>query len=153
MSNYDRQQKYWELSGFLDTMDYRRKENPDLCKDDLINKYLDDRDAEAKAWANIAAYEADIKRCNDRLFRAIKKVKGRTFYTHLCYMTEDISLSDKMQIIHAPQGTHRKENEFGRSITESWGYQRATNLEGDSFAGYFCIKLKPNKYLKISYSC
>lgn len=148
----ERQRKYWELSSFIHHLDYMRYNHKDASPNEIINKYLDNKEYEAKAWKEVADWEAECYRRNQRLLRAIKSVKGKTFHKYLVQIIKDCDrVTDQMQIVNEPRG-NQQEAECGRTIKWIWVDQWSVGTEGDSFEGYICVELKPGKYLQFSYS-
>lgn len=149
----ERQRKYWELSSFYNHIKFMQEHHPDACPNEIINKFIDNREQEAKVWEDLAKYEEEVWRHNQRLLRAVKKVKGRTFHKYLLSIIESCDrVKDKLEIDKEPNGDWQKETDCGRTIKEVWVDQWATGTEGDSWDGYLWVQLKANKYLKISYS-
>lgn len=150
--NEDRQRRYWNLSAFYNHVKYMEEHHPAACINEIINKYLDNQDYEAKVWQEIADYDEEVWRHNQRLLRAIKGVKGKTFHKYLLEIIKSCDrLRDKMEIDSQPNGTWNDEK-YGRTIKGIWVDQWSVGMEGDSFEGYLWVQLKENKYLKISYS-
>lgn len=150
---YDRDSQYHKLSAFLGHVDWERENNPDIRNGDIINKYLDNEEQVSQMWNELAKHENAVFAYNQRLLKAIRKVKGRTFYKHLCSLLEDLRTDEKMELVNEPTGTFQTENDFGRSITGTWVDQWSVGMEGDSFEGVMCVPIRPGKYLKLKYSC
>ncbi len=148
-----RQRKYWELSSFYNHVKFMQEHHPQVCADEIINKFIDNQEYEAKAWKQLVDYEAEVWRSNERLLKVIKKVKGPTFHKHLLSIIKSLDrVDDKMTIEKEPAGEWQEETDCGRTIKEVWVDQWATGIEGDSWGGYLWVKLKENKFLKIGYS-
>lgn len=100
-------------------------------------------------------YEDEIEASNQRLLKAILKVKGELFYEWLLLFIEDMSPDGKFSIAKAPEGnkqrTGNERSVFGK-IKEYWVNQWSVGDSGDSFAGILFIQLKENKYLAMPYS-
>jgi hypothetical protein len=150
----ERKKKYIELSGFLGFVECSNQyDNPIPSRFELINRYLDQEEAYAKHWKEMADYDNECYRSNQRLLKAIKRIKGRVFYKHLLQLIKDCDrVYEKMCIVKEPGGEWQKETDYGRSITGVWVDQWSTGTEGDSFDGYVWVQLKPNKYLQFRYS-
>lgn len=147
----NREHRYWEISGIIDLWDWRKKENPDLTKHEFITGYLDDKQAEEDCWRSLAEYENECDRKNKRLLRAIKSVKGRTFFNHIMdIIVESEGIDGLAEIVREPVGTFQEER-HGRHIGGIWVHQWSVGMEGDSFEGYVCVKIKPGRYLKFPY--
>lgn len=95
---------------------------------------------------------AEEARKNNRLLRAIKSVKGKTFYR---YLLEIIEQSEGIRglavIVRQPVGEFQKER-YGRQIKGIWVEQWSVGMEGDSWNGHVCVPLGNDKYFKFSYS-
>jgi hypothetical protein len=147
----DRDQKYSEISQILDSWEWQSKHNPELTKNDFINSYLDNRQAEEDWWRALSEYENECDRKNKRLLRAIKSVKGRTFYNHIMdIIVESEGIDGLAEIVREPVGAFQEER-YGRHIGGIWVLQWSVGLEGDSFEGYVCVEIKPGRYLKFPY--
>lgn len=148
----ERQRKYWELSSFYNHVKFMQEHHPDACPNEIINKFIDNQEFEADAYRQVAEWEAEVWRHNQRLLRAIKKVKGGTFHKYLIEIIKSCDrVIDKMWIENEPIGNWQEER-YGRTIKGIWLDQWNTGTEGDSFSGYVWVQLKENKFLKISYS-
>lgn len=148
----ERRSRYYYLSEFYDHIKYSQEERPEVCKADLIDQFLNNEDYVAKVWKDIADYDKECHRKNQRLLRAIKSVKGKTFLKHvLQIMKECDRVIDVMHIVNEPRGDWQSEK-YGRSIKGYWVDQWSTGTEGDSFDGYVTIQLKENMYLQFRYS-
>jgi hypothetical protein len=101
--------------------------------------------------------QKEIARSNKRLLRAIKKVKGETFYRNLKKCLRDLTdccdhVDDmKYEIVRKPTGTFQKEP-YGKEILGKWVDQWSTGTEGDSWAGYEYILIRTGRWLKVNYS-
>lgn len=148
-----RRPKYNELSKFLNFVECSKMfDDPQPSHHELINRYLDQEEQYDKIYEELTAYEADCYRHNERLLKVIKKVKGKTFYKYILEILKESNRVDgKMEIVRKPCGEFQKEK-YGRTIDGIWVDQWSVGTEGDSFEGYVCVLLKPNKYLKFSYS-
>ena len=97
-------------------------------------------------------YLGEVDRKNRRLLKAIKKVKGKTFYKYLMEILEESEgMSGLAEIVKEPTGEFKAEK-YGRQINGIWLNQWTTGMEGDSYEGIVCVQLKADKYLKFSYS-
>lgn len=130
----------------------KTKEKKDIAIGPSVDAYLNDQlamEEGMKAWAD---YERSIFVHNNRLLKAIKSVKGKTFSKYINEIIKECdNVTDKMQIVKEPVGNFQKEN-YGRTIKGIWINQWSVGMEGDSWNGTVCVELRPNKYLKFSYS-
>lgn len=146
----NRQSLEWLLRDFKNAQQYWK----DVPEHELIGKFLDNKIYEENEWKKICEAEYDIHRRNQRLLRAIKSVKGKTFYKRLM---EVIKESEGMrsfflaEIVKVPVGKFQSER-YGREIKGIWVDQRSVGMEGDSWEGTVCVEIKPNKYFKFHYS-
>ena len=121
----------------------------DLSMAYVINEVsMEDGMAEYGKWLD------EVRRRTNRLLRAIKSVRGRTFHKRLIEYLKEAYPSDyiPMEIVREPEGNHQKVTEYGRLITDEWVQQWATGTEGDSFDGIICIPIKTGRYLKFRFS-
>ncbi len=104
-------------------------------------------------WAEIENKRLDEeKHHNDRIFNAIKKVKGISFYNNLCEcIFNNCYVFGKFQIVKKPYGD--KIDEAVGLIKNHWVDQSGPGITGDSYSGFIYVMLKRNKYLKVEYSC
>jgi hypothetical protein len=148
----ERQRKYWNLSAFYNHVKWIEQNDPGTCIADIINSYLDNQEYEAEAWREMADYEHEVWRHNQRILRAIKSVKGKTFYKYFLEIIKSCDrVKDVFEIVSEPCGVWTEEK-YGRTIGGVWVDQWSVGMEGDSFEGYVWVQLKENKFLKISYS-
>jgi len=97
-------------------------------------------------------YLNELDRKNKRLLKAIKKVKGNTFYKYLLQIIEESEgISGLAEIVSKPVGEFQAEK-YGRQIKGIWVSQWSVGTEGDSWDGIVYVEIKPNKYLKFNYS-
>lgn len=148
-----RRAKYDELSKFLNFVECSQMyDDPKPSRHELINRYLAQEEMYDNHFKELMEYEAECYRSNERLLRAIKKVKGKTFYKYLLQILKESDRVDgKMEIVSEPCGEFQNEK-YGQTINGIWVDQWSVGMEGDSFQGYVCVQLKPNKYLKFNYS-
>lgn len=147
----DREKKYRELSGVLDLWEGQKHYNPDLTRHDFINGYLDDQQAMDDCYKGLIEYEKECNRRNSRILRAIKSVKGRTFYKHVLQIIEESEgIYGVAEIVREPKGEFQEER-YGRFIKGIWVNQWSVGMEGDSFEGYVFVEIKPGRYLKFGY--
>ncbi len=148
----DQDQLRWHLIGFYHEVKFQKENYPEKSVEEIANKYIENElsmEEGMKAWAD---YENEICRHNARLLKAVKKVKGKTFYKYLSEIIEDSDkITGKMEIVTIPTGEFQKEK-YGRQIKGIYVQQWGVGMEGDSWEGNVCVELKPNKFLKFSYS-
>lgn len=119
---------------------------------DVAIGYIDNEISMQNAMQDYYKSINEVNQRNHRLLNAIKKVKGKTFFK---YLMEIINESDGIrglaEIVKVPVGKFQTEK-YGRQIKGIWVEQWSVGMEGDSFEGNVCVEIKPNKYLKFSYS-
>ncbi len=110
----------------------------------------------AEAMDGIQKAAIEVQESNARILRAIKSVKGDEFYKDLSDLMEVNEVGGGMfphpdQIVREKVGELVKED-FG-SIQQYWVDQYENGgMEGDSYAGYIYVEIKPGKYFKTHYS-
>ncbi len=141
------------LQSFLSTADYQRSENDKNVFDfQIIDSYIKEQLSIEQGMKEWMEYEIVIHKSNQRLLRAIKKVKGNTFYKYLLEIIEQSEgMKGKAIIVDTPTGKYQDEK-YGRQIKGYWVQQWSVGMEGDSFEGNVYVEIKPNKYLKFGYS-
>lgn len=142
------------LIGFYNEYTFQKEADPSLTMNEFADSYIKNEVAMEEGMAEYFKNLKENDKRNDRVLRAIKSVKGRTFYKHLISYIKDAQMSEwsEFEIVRKPIGDEQKVTEYGRSITKEWVDQWSVGTEGDSFNGTICLELKPNKYLKFSYS-
>jgi hypothetical protein len=146
----NRDRFYWLLSSFAN----RVRDNPDTCNADLVNGFLNNEIAMEDGWKEYMKAVEDCHKKNVRLLKAIKSVKGKTFYRRLCELIKDCEgLKDCVlaRIVREPNGQYVKES-YGKQIAGYWVNQWSVGAEGDSFEGTICVEIKPGRYFKFDYS-
>lgn len=146
------------LISFYRTIQYYKEKSAlestqELGPGPIADIYIDNEISMEQGWRQHFEYLEAVKKYNARILKAIKSVKGKTFYKYLKNIIEEGDRIDQqMEIVAEPIGDFQKEH-YGRSIPCIWVDQRSVGDSGDSYAGTVCIRLKSNKYLKFYYSC
>jgi hypothetical protein len=101
-------------------------------------------------------YHNEVNRVNDRIFHAIKSVKGRKFFNDInkfmvAQGKDGIDTGGAYALVRKPKGKYQDED--WRSFKGIWCDQWSTGMEGDSWSGNMYIQLKKNMWLEIGYSC
>ncbi|HUM52922.1 MAG TPA: hypothetical protein PK431_13955 [Chitinophagales bacterium] len=118
----------------------------------IVDEYVGNEISMQKGMQEYYDYLKEENRKNHRLLNAIKKVKGKTFFKYLMGIIEDSEgIKGLAQIVKEPVGKFQEEK-YGRQINGIWVEQWSVGMEGDSYEGFVCVKVKPNKYLKFGYS-
>lgn len=143
------------LTSFYDEFEHHKAESPDINLYSFADRYINNQIAMEQGMQDYFDGVKEIDRRNTRLLKAIKKIKGKTFYRHLIALIKDANPTEwgEFEVVSNPGGKMQKETEFGRSIKYIWVDQWSVGMEGDSFEGYIWVQLKENKYLKFRYSC
>lgn len=140
------------LIQFASHIDYSNNAKEDKSVYQIADSYVKNQismEDGMKAWAD---YENECFRKNKRLLKAIKSIKGKTFYKYLSGIIEGSEgIKGIAEIVKEPTGKFQKDN-YGRQIKGIWVQQWSVGMEGDSWEGYVCVEIKPNKYFKFSYS-
>lgn len=143
------------LTAFHDQYVYFKGQEPELNLHKYAEEYIKNEVAMEAGMQEYFDGLNEVAEYNNRILRAIKSVKGKRFYYHLKRLMKDCEAVhwDNWQILSAPTGEIQRERDYGRHITRVWCEQWATGTEGDSWDGYICVEIKPNKYLKFRFSC
>ena len=143
------------LTDFYDQFEYQKITEPELRVNEFADAYIKNEIAMEDGMTEYFNNLRENDRRNNRVLKAIKSVKGRTYYKHLISFIKDAGLPEwaEFEIVREPIGEEQKVTEYGRSITKEWVEQWAEGTEGDSWGGYICLQLKPNRYLKFRFSC
>ncbi len=148
----NKQSLTWFLQGFYNRLEWSLKENPNTSPGVVIEAYLKDEIDMEKAMKEYAAMEHECYLRNMRILRAIKTVKGKTFYKYLLEIIEESEgIRGMAEIMANPTGKFQEEN-YGKQIKGIWVEQWSVGLEGDSYEGIICVEIKPNKYFKFNFS-
>lgn len=149
----DGERLYWHLMGFYNMVEYERSQNRDVAVGELAKKYVDSEIDMESAMEDLSNYYKEESRKNRRLLKAIKSVKGETFYKHLMAIIEESEgLQGPAEMVREPIGKFNDEK-YGRTIPGYWVNQTEDGgYTGDSFSGTVCVEIKPGRYLKFNYS-
>lgn len=148
----NRQSVKSHLVMFYNQMEYSKSENENTPVAVMADRYIDNEIAMQKGMNEYHDYLNELDRKNKRLLKAIKKVKGNTFYKYLLQIIEESEgISGLAEIVSKPVGEFQAEK-YGRQIKGIWVSQWSVGTEGDSWDGIVYVEIKPNKYLKFNYS-
>lgn len=142
------------LIGFYNMSEYTLKEKPNTPVGILADNYIKDQLAMEEGMRQYVESLNKINAYNKRILRAIKSVKGKTFFNHLIAFIKDAEASEysQFEIVAKPVGKMQEVSEYGREIKKEWVVQQAVGDSGDSWSGSICVQIKPNKYLKFDFS-
>lgn len=142
------------LVGFHEFLNYRKTDHPGEPIGVSADLYIDNEIAMEKGMAEYYNALREIERKNNRILRAVKSVKGKTFYNHLIEYLKNCETTDYniWEIVRVPQGKEQKVTECGRAIKKEWVQQWSVGDSGDSWSGIICVELKPGRYLKFNFS-
>lgn len=143
------------LVGFYNEYTFRKEGDPGLTMNEFADSYIKNEIAMEEGMAQYFNGLKEVDNRNERVLKAIKSVKGKTYYKHLISYLKDASMPEwgEFEIVRQPIGDEQKVTEYGRSIKREWVEQWSVGTEGDSFEGYICLELKPGRYLKFRFSC
>lgn len=143
------------LTSFYDQYEYQKSQDSKINIHQFADDYIKNEIAMEAGMDEYLKGLEQVDKHNRRILKAIKAVKGKTFYRHLVALIKDAgSVSwNEWEIVKEPNGKKQKETEFGRSIKQIWVDQWSVGTGGDSFEGYIWVQLKENKYLKFRFSC
>ncbi|WP_276483579.1 hypothetical protein [Paraflavitalea pollutisoli] len=144
----------WLLRDFLNYLEFGPTSDPPHSQHDIIQTFIRNNVKNEEGMDDFHLDMQEVDRKNKRMLRAIKSVKGRSFYNHVREYLKNIEAVywREYEIVREPQGDPQQVSEYGRAIKKEWIDQWSTGTEGDSFDGYACIELKPGRYLRIYYS-
>lgn len=145
----------YHLTDFHQQYEMEKYGNPELNVHQYAKSYVKNQIDMENGMDEYLAALADVAKYNNRVLRAIKSVKGKTYFKHLCEYIKDAGMNQwcQFKIVRQPVGKMQEVSEYGRGITKEYVDQRSVGTEGDSFEGTICLEIKPGKYLKFSYSC
>jgi hypothetical protein len=143
------------LIGFYHQFEHQRGNEPDLSLNKFTDSYIKNELDMEKGMDEYFKWLQEVDKRNNRVLRAIKSVKGKTYYRHLISYLKDASVTEwsEFEIVREPLGDEQKVTEYGRSIKKEWVEQWSVGTEGDSFEGYIYLELKLGRYLKFRFSC
>lgn len=117
----------------------------DVISDKQLEDAMDDYHKE------LHKHYEECERVNNRILNAIHKVKGKKFHDAVLKIISEDEVCGKFEIVKTPVGKYQDEN-WGGGIKGVWVKQWSNGMEGDSFSGFICVKLKENKWLKMEFS-
>jgi hypothetical protein len=143
------------LIGFYSEYTFRKEGEPALTMNEFADSYIKNEIAMEEGMTQYFNGLKEVDKKNQRVLKAIRSVKGKTYYKHLISYLKDASVTEwcEFEIVRDPVGDEQKVTEYGRSIKKEWVEQWSVGTEGDSFEGYICLELKPGRYLKFRFSC
>lgn len=143
------------LTSFYDQYEFHKEQDKNMNLHQFAEDYIKNEIAMEAGMQEYFDGLAEVDKRNNRILKAVKSVKGKSFYKHLINLIKDASPTEwhEWEIVKEPCGDKQAENGFGREIKCIWVDQWSVGTEGDSFEGYICVRLKKNKYLKFRYSC
>ncbi len=99
-----------------------------------------------KVYADLAAYEKEIIDHNEQFLKSFGKKAQGDFKD----LMEDCSINEKIKFVDAPKGSDNKEHcGVFKNIHVD---QQATNMEGDSYAGFIYANIK-GQWIEVPFSC
>lgn len=142
------------LLNFYNMVENVRTTQPDRSIAILANDYIDNEISMEQGMKEYYDYLTSVRIYNDRILRAIKSVKGKTFHKHLSNYIKECEPADYCQweIVRTPVGKEQSVSEFGREIKKEWVTQYAVGDSGDSWQGTICVQIREGKYLKFNFS-
>lgn len=136
----------------FDTKDNRYDDMYPVCpKCDDENKA--DMDRAMKEWIE---HDNLIRFKDERVLKAIKQVKGESFYNALGELIDDLEYTFDYSFVDKPKGNYQKEY-WHKEIQGVWVDQWCNGgYVGDDFQGDVYVRIrrkdKKDRYLKIPYS-
>ncbi|MGH2666101.1 hypothetical protein [Flavobacterium sp.] len=115
--------------------------------------FVDDQeyvDAMNEYFEELTIHRENEKRINDRILKAVEKLKGKDWFEDLKHYMKDAELCGTFSITRKPKGTFQKE-----------GYEHLPGVWVDQYTGYECddyygtvsVQLKENRWLEMPFSC
>lgn len=144
----------WQLISFYGMLENERTNNPDLTVHQVADMYIQN---ELSMEEGMRQYHESLTKTweyNQRILRAVKSVKGKTFHKHLTEFIKNAEATDyhEWEIVSQPVGNQQEVTEYGRAIKKEWVVQYSEGDSGDSWNGTICVQLRENKYLKFHFS-
>lgn len=143
------------LEGLLSAFYYTLDSMDSKPSAKIIESFLNSEESAEKGMAEYFEGLKQIEKSDKRLLRAIRHVKGYSFWKNLHKAFKELGTIQEwapLQLVKEPKGDFVKEK-YGREIKGYWVDQRSVGDSGDSFEGTICIQIRENKYLKFHYSC
>lgn len=152
-SEENKESLVWHFSSFADRcLSNRGMEVPLVEVKKLAEDYIDNEIAMQKGMQDYYDSMREIDVTNRALLNEIKKEKGKTFFKYLMEIIEESEgIRGNAEIVNKPVGEFQKEK-YGRQINGYWVEQWSVGMEGDSYEGFVCVQLSPDRYLKFGYS-
>jgi hypothetical protein len=136
------------FAAYGEALDYHRGRGDVYSPAMIAERYIKQQqqmeagEREHDAWLN------EITQANKRLLKAIKTVKGRTFYKYLLQLLSDVDYSHELfEIVDKPSGEYQAER-MGYTIKGYWVDQWAV---GKNWEGFIYVELKQGKYFKVKF--
>lgn len=144
----------WHLISFYGMFQNERESNPTVTIYEVADAYVANELSMEEGMKQYYDSLTETWKYNQRILRAVKSVRGKTFYKHLTEFIKNAEPTDyhEWEIVSQPVGNKQEVTEFGRSIKKEWVVQHSVGDSGDSWAGTICVQLKENKYLKFHFS-
>jgi hypothetical protein len=142
----------YHLKFFVDKLNYHREQTPNISINEVADMYIDDQIRMRTAMEEYYQHEREIAEENTLMLNEIRKTYGKTFHKYLMEIIEDSEgMSGLAEIVTEPVGKFQVEK-YGRTIKGIWVEQWNTGMESDSWSGYVCVQLEPNKFFKFNFS-
>lgn len=97
------------------------------------------------------AYDKEVERYNQRLYKVLMKLKGQHFMDSLNECFTESECRDKVSIVRKPRGHYQREN-YGR-IKGIWVDQWSVGDSGDSYEGYIAVKIRQSTWIECRFEC
>jgi hypothetical protein len=130
---------------------YHRGRGDLFTPEQIVDDYIKHHQYYEACRMEFEAWRQDLNRKNNRLLKAIKSTKGRTFYKYLLEILSDVDYSHELfEIVDKPTGEYQAEK-YGYTIKGYWVDQWAVGMEGDNWEGFIYVELKQGKYFKVKF--
>jgi hypothetical protein len=121
--------------------------------DKVEEHYVREQKMYHDCYSGLYKHELECNMANNRVLKALKKVKGRTFVKRFLEVVEaSEGIKGVLFFSKEPIGKKQAENEYGKLIRFIWVRQFSVGYSGDSYEGTVSVQIKENKFLCFNYS-
>ena len=142
-----------------------KNENPAFCKTDVSSSQnapdfypwssQEEKDFEYsimdECYAEERKFDENNTRISNRIFKAVKSIKGEKWYSELIEYAEEAETQNPFRIVKKPTGKWQEE-EY-ELLGGVWVEQFGGYPIEDSFYGTVTVKIDDRRYLEMPFSC